>query len=271
MRRISAILLATAATFAAPIAFANANAGSKLYVCATAQNSDLERAGYEALTWVQVTGVGSHGEVGTTTNILTYDTWDTTVVQKAKGMKNAGDPEIELARIPTDPGQIILRAAANTNFNYAFKIERNDPAVEGGEPTIIYNRGLVTGPRRPMGRNEDFDLEIFTLALNQVELVVDPTAGGNAPVNTVIPTITGTAQVGETLTASTGTFTGDATIEYSYQWFRGGSAISGATGSTYDLVAADEGFIIAVRVTATNDSGTALAFSEATAAVIPAA
>src|SRR5688572_17675238 len=121
------LLLASVAAVAAlfhPVAFANANAGSKLYICATAQQSDLDQVAYEALTWVEIKAVGSHGEAGTTVNILTYDTWDTTVAQKAKGIADAGSPEIELARIPTDPGQILLRTAANTNLNYAFKMVR---------------------------------------------------------------------------------------------------------------------------------------------------
>lgn len=265
------LLLASVAAVAAlyfPVAFANANAGSKVYVCATPQQSDLDQVGYEALPWTEIKGVGSHGEIGPNTNILTYDTWDTKVIQKAKGMTDAGSPEIELARIPTDPGQMILRTAALNNMNYAFKMVRNDPAVEGGIGTVLYNRGLVTGPRRPMGRNEDFDLEIFTLALQQLEIVVNPGAGGNPPVNTVVPTITGTAEVGETLTASNGTFTGDATITYTHQWFAGGVAIVGATGSTFDLTAAEVGKIITVRVTGTNTSGNASAFSAPTAAVI---
>lgn len=171
-------LLASVAAIV-PAAFVNTNAGSTLWICADPQQSDLNQAAYEALTWVQIKGVGSHGEVGTTTNILTYDGWDTTVVQKAKGMSNAGDPEIECARIPTDAGQVLLRAAALTDFNYAFKMVRNDEPGDdvGDTPTIIYNRGLVSGPRRPMGRNEDFDLEIFTLGLNQREIVVNPVDG----------------------------------------------------------------------------------------------
>jgi hypothetical protein len=172
MRRFPLSLLAAAA----PIAFFNTNSGKKLYVCSTAQGTDLDATGFAALTWVQVKGVGSHGEAGSSTNILSYDTWDTSVVQKAKGMTDAGSPEIELARIPTDAGQVILRAAALTNLNYAFKIEGNDkPTTEvGATPTIIYNRGLVTGPKRPLGRNEDFDLEVFTLAFQQHEVIVDP-------------------------------------------------------------------------------------------------
>ena len=157
-----------------PIAFANSNAGGTLYVCATAQEADLTQVEYEALAWIEVKGLGSHGETGANTNILSYDTWDTTVIQKAKGMTDAGSPEIELARNVNDPGQIALLAAAATNNNYAFKMVRND-APPAGTPTMLYNRGLVAGPRRPHGRNEDFDLEIYTFALQQLE-IVDPAA-----------------------------------------------------------------------------------------------
>lgn len=170
-------------TFLAATAFANSNAGSKLYIATVDSDPDnplvtpdnvANAAAYAAFDWTEVKGVGSHGEIGTQTNILTYDTWADSVTDKAKGMSNAGDPEIELARIPLDPGQIALRIAASTNLKYSFKIERNDAPEVGGTPTIIYNRGLVVGPRRPMGRNEDFDLEIFTLGLVQLETVVAP-------------------------------------------------------------------------------------------------
>lgn len=161
-------------TLALAAAYFNTHAGYKLFICETPQPADLTPTAFAALTWVQVKGVGSHGETGVTTNILTYDTWDTDVVQKAKGMSNAGDPEIEVARDPSDPGQIILRIAAGTNLNYAFKIEANDAPEPGGTPTTRYNRGLVAGPREPNGRNEDFDLEIFTLGLQQKQIKIDP-------------------------------------------------------------------------------------------------
>lgn len=160
-----------------PVAFANSNAASTVYISTTAANDDLSEAAFALLTYVEITGVGSHGETGTNTNILTYDTWDTSVAQKAKGISDAGSPEIEVSRSVTDAGQIALRAAALTSDNYAFKIVRTDKLNATGTPTILYNRGLITGPRRPMGRNEDFDLEIFTLALQQLEVVTDATAG----------------------------------------------------------------------------------------------
>lgn len=263
--RLRTALLATVYA----VAHFNTNSGSKLYVCATPQSSDLDRAGFEALAWVLVKGVGSHGEVGAQTNILTYDTWDTTVIQKAKGITDAGSPEIEVARDPLDAGQIILRAAAATNLNYAFKIVRNDALVIGGTPTVRYNRGLVVGPREPMGRNEDFDLEVFTLGLQQLQVTVDPSSAGNPPQNTVIPTITGTAQVAAVLTAVNGTWTGDATITYTYRWFANGALAAGVQGNnTYLPVTADIGKKISVEVRGSNLAGYAEGTSIQTAAVI---
>ncbi|RZZ81124.1 hypothetical protein [Pseudoxanthomonas winnipegensis] len=146
---------------------AQTNSGSKLYICATPQNADLTQTAFAALTWVQVKKVGSVGERGTSTNSVSYDTWDTLVSLKGKGITNAGDPVVELAEDLADPGQIALRAAGAPNVPdaYAFKVERPDGSLE-------YLRGIVMGPVFPGGRNEDFVLNNFTLGLNQVPLRV---------------------------------------------------------------------------------------------------
>jgi len=76
---------------------------------------------------------------------------------------------------------------------------------------------------------------------------------GAAPVNTVAPVVTGTTTVGQTLTTTDGTWTGAPAPTFTYQWFRSPStSISGATSSTYVLVAGDVGFGIFCRVRATN-------------------
>ena len=252
-------------------AFANSNAASKLYVCATPQNSELSQADYELLTWVEIKYVGSLGETGKTTNILNYDTWGDSVVQKAKGMTDAGSPELEVARDDSDAGQAILIAAGavGNNNKYAFKEVRADGSI-GGTGSIRYHRGVVGGPRFPGGRNEDFDLQVFTFGFLQEPILVSPTAGGNPPVMTVSPAITddGTPAVGETITVDNGTFTGDATITYEYQWFAGGVAISGATTASLLLATAHVGKVITARVTARNSSGYAFGFSAETAAII---
>jgi hypothetical protein len=100
---------------------------------------------------------------------------------------------------------------------------------------------------------------------------------GSAPVNTVAPAVTGTATFGSTLTTTNGTWTGAPAPTFTYQWFRSPStSISGATSSTYVLVAADVGFGIFCQVRATNSvapSGvTANSNTTATvAAVVPGA
>ena len=157
-------------------ACANTNAASRIYICETPQNEDLTQAEYEALVWVEIRSIGNRGESGRNTNIVNYDTWDTEVTQKAKGVTDAGSPELEVARLPDDPGQTILRAAGEVGNNnqYAFREERSDQEI-GGTPSFFYDRGIVTGPKRPGGRNEDFDLEMFMLGFNQSQIVVDPT------------------------------------------------------------------------------------------------
>ena len=84
-------------------------------------------------------------------------------------------------------------------------------------------------------------------------------AAAPPPLNTPatgLPTITGTARVGETLTASTTDISdadGMTRATFSYQWLADDSNISGATDSSYTLVAADAGKAIRVRVSFTDD------------------
>ena len=71
------------------------------------------------------------------------------------------------------------------------------------------------------------------------------------------PTISGTAWVSETLTASTTDISdadGMTRATFSYQWLADDSNISGATDSSYTLVAADAGKAIRVRVSFTDDA-----------------
>lgn len=70
------------------------------------------------------------------------------------------------------------------------------------------------------------------------------------------PTIAGTVKVGSTLTALTGTWS--PTPRFTFQWTRNGVNISGATTSTYKLVAADGGQTIRVVVKGTKSGYTTL-------------
>lgn len=91
------------------------------------------------------------------------------------------------------------------------------------------------------------------------------------PVNTVAPALTvagGTAVVAAVATCTQGTWSNSPT-GYTYQWYRGSTAIAGATATTYTLTSSDVTYALHCDVTATNPSGSVTASSNATAAVIP--
>lgn len=153
--------------------YAVTNKGMKISICANPQNGvPLNQAAFAALTYVAIGKVGNRGDLGPDTNIVNYPTLDTSVQYKQKGITDAGDFEIEVAYAAQDPGQLLLRAAALTPWNYAFKIEFNDAPSGVSAGTVVYNAGIVTGPVRGGGGNEDFIVETFTVGFNQLEVVI---------------------------------------------------------------------------------------------------
>ena len=120
------------------------------------------------------------------------------------------------------------------------------------------------------------DAATFTTGMNGVPAVTNNSTATNTPA-TGAPTITGTAQVGQTLTAvTTGIMDDDGlnNVSYTYQWIRTATGvdtnISGATASTYTLVAADLGTTIKVRVSFTDDASNAETLTSAATAAVSA-
>lgn len=88
-----------------------------------------------------------------------------------------------------------------------------------------------------------------------------------APTATQAPAVSGTAAVGRTLSADPGRWN-HAGLRFSYRWLRDGTAIEGATASTYNPIGADWTHRISVRVTVTSASyATTSATSAATTTV----
>lgn len=143
----------------------------QFFVSRYAQLNDLNAGGFAILDWVAVGPVGSIPERGISTNMLTYDTVNTVVAQKAKGITDAGGGTLECARNDSDPGQQLLRTIGAPSYSaaHAYKIIKQDGVIE-------YGRGLVAGPNYPGGRNEDFDIANFTFAF--VQPLVEVAASG---------------------------------------------------------------------------------------------
>ncbi|AND17895.1 family 43 glycosylhydrolase [Rathayibacter tritici] len=138
-----------------------------------------------------------------------------------------------------DPAQGILATGHNSIVN-----------VPGTDDWYIaYHRFAIPGGNGTT-RETTIDRVAFDPTTGLMQKVT-PTLTSVAPQTVVdsaplVASITGKATVGSTLTASASspwTATG-------FQWKRGGTAISGATASSYTLTAADRGATISVAVTA---------------------
>ncbi len=104
-------------------------------------------------------------------------------------------------------------------------------------------------------------------------LHVDYSVASNSVPTASAVSITGTPQVGQALT---GTYTygdanGDAEGSSAYRWLRNGVAISGAAATSYTLVAADQGAMIAFEVTPAAATGASPGVAVQSAAVGPVA
>jgi hypothetical protein len=78
---------------------------------------------------------------------------------------------------------------------------------------------------------------------------------GSKPVNTSLPVIENSPAVGSPLACTNGTWTPSSGLTYTYRWNRDGSAISGATSSSYTVTSADEARTLTCTVTASDEGG----------------
>ena len=165
-----------------------------------------------------------------------------------------------------------------TNATFSYQWLRND----GNNDTDIAGatESTYTLTEDDEGRTIKVAVSFTDGEGNPETLTSDPTTEVEAKPNTRAtgaPTIDGAARVGETLTADTSGIADEdrlTNVAFAYQWIRrdgsGDAVITAATGSTYTLVAADEGMTIKVKVSFTDDEGNPETLtSEPTGAVAP--
>ena len=111
-------------------------------------------------------------------------------------------------------------------------------------------------------------LHTFTIPAqtSQQQTTISPSTG--------LPTISGTPQVDETLTADKSDIAdadGLDNATFTYQWLADDVDISGATGASYRLTDSEEGKVIKVRVSFTDDAGNQESLTSVETAAVAAA
>ncbi|WP_127113054.1 hypothetical protein [Shimia sediminis] len=111
--------------------------GAKFYMCTTAQTSEPDQSGYEALSWVECKELESIGPLGDSSNEIAFAALSDGRTRRLKGTRDAGTLEVVFGADYADAGQIGLIAAEKTPDDYAFKVEFDD-APTGGTPSARY-------------------------------------------------------------------------------------------------------------------------------------
>ena len=126
-------------------------AGCKIYIggVVASQAADFIESDFSGESWTEVDGWSQMGGVGDAAQLITTALINRGRDLKQKGTRNAGSMENVFAILPTDAGQIALRAAETTINNYAFRIDLND--ASGGAPSKRYFIGLVMNAREVGG------------------------------------------------------------------------------------------------------------------------
>lgn len=194
------------------------------------------------------------------------------------GQDRYGDPEFGVAeeirvQVEKQNTQTLKDQSEAVSFEYLINVPKQ--LVMG---SVLWLGKIADLPSEPDNLIEIVDIEEYA---DDTGLLFDRWIKGarygdtrvpSAPSVTSAPTISQDyAYVGETITATAGSVTGSPIPQTTFQWYREGVPISGATGSTYEVVADDLGLNITVKQTSENTEGTAEETSDNTLIPIPPA
>jgi hypothetical protein len=117
---------------------------TKLYI-ATGVPATFDKAGYEALTWVQVKGIVSVGSIGVTDSIIDVPDLETGFTKSVKGARVGTVIPVAMREIKSDAGQAALKTACEAFTEYSFKVL---------EPTAADEVEYISGLPHDWLRNE---------------------------------------------------------------------------------------------------------------------
>lgn len=99
---------------------------------------------FEGLAYTAISNVETIGDIGERFTAVNYTVLDTREEQTDKGSKTAPLINPTIVRDSGDAGQTALRAAKESDSQFAFRVTLNDEGSGSpSNPTTIYFRGLV--------------------------------------------------------------------------------------------------------------------------------
>jgi hypothetical protein len=142
-------------------------AGAKVFIGPVRTSATDILSEYAALTpWVEIGEVESLGEFGDESTAVTFLSVGDARTRKLKGSRDAGTITLTVGRDPLDAGQIALRAAEKTKFEYAFKVVAADAPDEDYTDTTFYFGALVMSARDSFGGADDVTRTTYSLGIN---------------------------------------------------------------------------------------------------------
>lgn len=123
--------------------------GSKFYIGAAVYsipNEDVVASDFASVVWTQVKGWSQMGDITDNQAEITESVIDLGRDLSTKGTFNAPRQNHRFIPIVDDPGQLAMRAAARTNYNYPMKVEWDDaPPAKTSTVTIsVATPGVVS-------------------------------------------------------------------------------------------------------------------------------
>ena len=220
---------------------------------ATGSSYELTASEQGKTIQVQVTFEDDRGHTETLTSAATVATAAKPNVTPTGLPTISGTPQVD--QTLTADTSSINDADGLTNVSYAYQWIASDTDIAGATGssyTLTYSeQGQTIQVRVTFTDDADNEETLTSAATVAVAAAPNREATGQ-------PAISGTPQVEQTLTADTSAVTdqdGLTNVSYEYQWLAGGTDISGATGSSYQLTSSEEGKTIQVKVTFTDDRG----------------
>ena len=110
--------------------FAVADSKISIGPALASRRADFVALDFSVLTYAEIDGWETMGALGDVAETISTVLINRNRVVKQKGTSDGGTMECTFAIIEADAGQLALRAAQDTQSNYAFKIEYSSGTIE---------------------------------------------------------------------------------------------------------------------------------------------